>query len=222
MILKSDFHDYYDHMFDLPGFATDRCVFERYTYDGMTRPEMFDFMSKAGLRVPLYGPYCEVAKEVDHGVVAFLDIQKHCGHGKVLNPGLHEPYVTADTFAVEYIPPADLRGNGDGYASWSLRLLVVGYRVFELLYASRRDWRSNVGDGDITLIGELLRYPRPAWAQNYPLCAIDFVIHRDTYEAYALDYNIAPGLRGTGIEERMNAQEIFEELKPFIRKQSAH
>jgi hypothetical protein len=29
MILKSDFHDYYDHMFDLPGFSTGPHVYRR-------------------------------------------------------------------------------------------------------------------------------------------------------------------------------------------------
>jgi len=51
-----------------------------------------------------------------------------------------------------------------------------------------------------------------------PLLAIDFV---KADKLYAIDYNVAPGLMGTGIEALLTPSDIFEELKVWFSYKKA-
>lgn len=46
---------------------------------------------------------------------------------------------------------------------------------------------------------------------KWPLLAIDFVTDGCTY--YAVDFNIAPGIRGLGLDKYLSNKEIVELIK---------
>ena len=94
----------------------------------------------------------------------------------------------------------------------SYRHLQIGDRAFWIRYTSFNDWRSNCGDGDIDLIEERNIIPI-----KQPLFAIDFVKYNNNY--YAIDFNIAPGIKGTGIEKIIPAKQVVELIKENSLKQ---
>ena len=47
--------------------------------------------------------------------------------------------------------------------------------------------------------------------------AIDFVFNFDTM--YAIDYNITPQIRGTGIEDVLEGRKIVKEIKKWFKNE---
>jgi hypothetical protein len=212
--LISDFLDYYDHWFDVYDASI---VFERMSRGGMSRPEMLSFLKSLGLKVPFFGRVKDVYKYmlrkyedipyVDSilSVVVHLDERAHCGEGKVQIPLCEAMEKYPDCFAVEYIP-AQPSGLG---LSW--RYLQIGNKIFWLEFASRNDWRSNCGQVDI----KVLSREQDGYHERikYPLFAVDFI---PADNLYAVDFNIAPQIRGTGVEELLPAREAAEAIKRAI------
>lgn len=216
--LKSDFRDYYDHVFSGSWQVTE-VLFERLTTGGPGRREMFDLMMSLKLTVPLHGTVTELnakligefsylgnSKLIDDymrnltDVVVYLDEQAHQGGGKVkLN--IREALLEyPDHFASQFIPSNAV----------TLRYLRVGRRQFWLRYSSKDDWRSNVGDVSIELLcEETPKTLEDVMRLRDPLVAIDFV---KADKLYAIDYNIAPGLKGTGLEDLLTPAAVFDEL----------
>src|SRR5574338_581827 len=137
------------------------------------------------------------------------DLQAHCGEGKrVLRrievrfdgnlsrlPGI---YALDELFCSAYLPSQGPRGRWqpDGpVLSW--RMLQIGPYRFWIEYQSRNDWRSNCGDCACTLIGAEKDAGLYPGLEAYKLFAVDFVLGQ---HLYAIDFNIAPGVRGTGVE----------------------
>jgi hypothetical protein len=91
-----------------------------------------------------------------------------------------------------------------------------------LEYTSIEDWRSNCGDGDIQLFfrdkTELLsdHQYKDLLIFKYPLFAIDFVPVDN--EIYAVDFNIAPQVKGTGVEKVLTAKEAVDSIKKAYAK----
>ncbi|RJX18212.1 MAG: hypothetical protein C4570_07165 [Ammonifex sp.] len=209
--LRSDFWDYYDHWFDAVADVT----FERFSRGGVNRREMFEFLESIDLRVPLYGKPREIFDRLGDffrrrpqlvEVVVYLDERAHQGEGKikVLLPEALEKY--PDYLALQYIP-ATPSGNGV-----SLRYLQVGDKIFWLKYRSRNNWRSNCGDVEIRVLGQEKDGYHPKI--EHPLFAIDFVPTDDTL--YAVDFNIAPQIRGTGVENLVPAKKAAEAIKKAL------
>ena len=105
-----------------------------------------------------------------------------------------------------------IAANGDGLGE-SLRYLRIGRRRFWLHYTSANDWRSNVGAVTI----EVLCEEKPMTGAHddgvgLALFAIDFIRAGGIGPLYAVDFNTAPGLAGTGIERRLTAREAYTEI----------
>lgn len=227
--LESDFRDYYDHWFagswQKPGI-----VFNRSTTGGLLRPAMFQYLEALGLtlpkhglvkhlypkllsRIPLEDPslIVECTKNL-LDVVVYTDTQAHAGEGKLL-VNLHDALQHyPNHFASEHIPALP---NGLGQ---SLRYLCIGSRQFWLRYTSADDWRSNCGEVNIEVLCEEQPHTVASLQRNkiqYPLFAVDFVCGR---ELYAVDFNIAPGIKGTGIEDQLPAQEAYLEIANWISR----
>ena len=208
LMLRSDFRDYYDHQFDLTGRP-----FSRFSKGGMNRRQMFAILKRIGLEVPIHGTAKEIYERTEEyereyllstmDLVVYLDETAHRGEGKI-RLGFKEALdAYPDQFASMYIhPPQDL--------AQSTRYLAVGDRAFWLRYESVDDWRSNCGNVRITVLREEKtgRYPIP-----FALYAIDFVPIGQLNERLAVDFNVAPGIRGTGVEDRLSAQEVVEAIK---------
>lgn len=199
--LKSDFTDYYDHWFDSSGDE-----FRRVSTDGPTRQEMFWLFDDLGLRTPARGNVIDFHyPSAPTEVVVYTDPIAHCGNGK-----LKMPYEAAleeypDYLATEFIP----------CDSESIRELHVGNRCFRLRYKSLEDWRSNVGEGEIEVLGE---QPFPAYRAKVPhaIFAIDFLPRPARGDELAIDFNTAPGMRGSGIERFLPPKYVVQIIKEFL------
>lgn len=219
--LISDFRDFYDHWFD---GASAELTFERMSTGGMPRREMLEYLQALGLRVPAFGRMADVYEKMRQRyeflnldgfverfgmVVVHLDETAHRGEGKIRLPLRDAIEQYPDHLVVEHIP-ATPSGLG---ASW--RYLQVGDKRFWLEYFSRDDWRSNCGDVQIQVLSreEDGYHPRI----KAPLFAVDFV-WGDTI--YAIDYNIAPGVAGTGVESILPAREAADAIKAAVVLQS--
>ena len=225
--LNSDFHDFYDHWFASPNQKTD-FVLDRNTTDGLTRPNMFKTMRSMGLTTPMHGKvrdlYAELIERTPFQnlsekkrfaeelfqVVVYTDISAHCGDGKLLL-GLEEAKNHyPEHFASEYIPALP---NGFGQ---TLRYMRIGKRQFWLRYTSTDDWRSNCGNVHIEVLCEETAKSREELQKapfNRPIFAVDFVSANDLY---AIDLNVSPGLKGTGIEEFISAKEVYSEIQDWF------
>lgn len=200
--LASDFVDYYDHHFGLDG----PILFSRSgAGPGPTKPEQFDLLAAAGYNTPPHGLVRDVAgtywgDERRHvlDLVVYDDPTAHCGDGKRISRAGDEP---PEKYCSAYLGD---RGPG---VSW--RYLQVGRHHFWLEYTSEADWRSNVGDGAVTIIGVGLDAGYHPFFK-LPLFAVDFVIGNDLY---AVDFNTAPGIRGSGVEKILPPKAAAQAIK---------
>ncbi|MAA93754.1 MAG: hypothetical protein CML22_07185 [Rheinheimera sp.] len=224
--LASDFRDYYDHVFAGSWQEAD-ATYERVSTSGLARPEMLSMMESINLKVPLHGTVTELRekllgqlsylgssrlvddymRELMH-VVVYLEPNAHRGEGKIKLSLTEAMQRYPGHYATQFIP-----ANG-GRLGESLRYLRVGRRQFWLRYSSKDDWRSNVGDVNI----EFLCEERPKSNEDMmrlsePLLAVDFV---KADGLYAIDYNIAPGLSGTGLEKVLTSSDILVELQTWF------
>lgn len=228
--LVSDFTDYYDHWFDqeiepkvMSGEDFD--IFRRVSTTGLPRRECLQLLLSHGYDVPAFGEVTsllsktrkpshlhtiqKVSDECTH-LVVYTDEKAHCGDGKVLVTREEALAKYPEHWAMEYIP--EPKG-----VSW--RYLQFGYERFWLEYRSNEDWRSNRGDTiwcEVFCREEPLLHP----TITMPLFAIDFVPGK---KFWAVDFNIAPGTRGSGIERMLPPKlahetlvRAYQTLKPWI------
>lgn len=218
MKLVSDFCEAYDYHFNNNG-----PIFRRVTTDGLNKPDQFTFLLNAGFSVPPHGLVEDVRNQwwgqegiwVDN-VVAYDDLNAHCGEGKTLltRQTFHNLGGRQDTGRELYrlcklFCSAYLGKYTHVRPSVSWRLLKIGPHTFWLEYRSFDDWRSNCGDVDIQVIDVKLN-EGPHSTIKLPLFAIDFVIGK---EMWAVDFNIAPGIRGTGVERYLSGKQIADALQ---------
>lgn len=220
MKLKTDFRDYYDWAIDGKGEEFVRVA----AGAGPDKPEQFCIMHAAGFKTPPAGRYDELADRMhwDDGyikfVVAYTDPMSHVGEGKEMwdtnrlrnitggrmNPDWDAYHKTATTFCSAYVP-------GPRGVSW--RRLQVGPHVFWIEYTINDDWRSNCGEGDVELLEAKLNdgyHPHI----RLPLFAIDFV--HGSKDMYAVDFNVAPGIRGSGVERHLPAVDAVSAIERAV------
>ncbi|MFW5961992.1 MAG: hypothetical protein ACOCQR_00070 [bacterium] len=222
--LQTDFIDYYDHWFDLDGL-----IFNRYSVMGIDRPAMFSFFSNNGIPTPTFGIVKNISlqnfiqKTNNIFLVIYLDHKAHQGKNKI-KVSFQEAYVNYKNFFFsEFLPPVNFPAVATSY-----RFLKVGSRSFWLSYSSQ-NWRSNYGDVRIKLFNKsdlfnfkiqtttsiekikeiLLKTP-------YPLLAVDFILFNNVL--YAVDFNISPQVKGTGVEKILPAKEVVNLIKVFLKK----
>jgi len=201
--LKSDFRDFYDHWF-AGSWQKGDCEFERYSYAGMSRSEMFCLFEKKGFLTPKHGIINSLSKELnlEDRIVVYLDEFSHRGQNKILcslKDGL-EQY--KNFYASQYI---------SGSSGHSLRWLKIGETVFWIDYKSD-NWQSNVGDVRISILSKnKATHKEINFFGEYPLLAIDYIPFNSSL--YAVDFNISPGLSGFGLEEYISAKKIYEEVE---------
>jgi hypothetical protein len=192
MKLISDFRDYYDH-----GFDNNEPTFNRLMVSGPTKQEQFELISQCGYVTIPYGK----PKDFNRNdlLVVYTDETLHAGEGKLIGPQYEALELYPDNLCSIYIASNSI----------STRYLWIGSRCFELTYENldKREWRSNVGDVEIDFIGELFNHPHPKRLAQFPLVAIDFV---GESTSYAIDLNISPGLKHTGIEDVLKAKEVYD------------
>lgn len=206
--LLSDFHDYYDHWFDIYGTTLS---FERMSTNGMSRRRMLEYMQSLGIRVPLFGLPHELLygqnKSINTLAVIHVDEFAHRGEGKVKTTLGEAISAYPGHLAVEYVP------NDTSKGSQSFRYLQVGDNRFWLEYSGRSDWRSNYGDVDI----RVLSYTASEYHKTItaPLFAVDFIAD-SLGTLHAVDFNTSPGIRGTGVEDILPAKDAADAIKTAL------
>lgn len=221
LALDSDFRDYYDHWFDLVGVEATGAVLKRQTRQGLSKREQFTLFEKIGFRVPLHGCVSDVApKAIPSWLVVYYDEMAHCGEGKRLwrRPDFALEYVP-NLYCSVFVPSTDEPASH----AISKRLLAVGNRMWWLRYESN-NWMSNHAENvEVAVVGEAL--PRQQYAaeagldfshlSEYPLFAIDFVEAKDG-QMMAIDFNSAPGLKGTGMEDVLPSKEVVDSIRAYL------
>lgn len=201
--LNSDFTDYYDQWFDRDGYR-----FGRLSTQGANRENLLKAMMVMGFAVPTFGKLFNIKekllKQKVEKVVVYLDENAHRGEGKVLMPLDEALEVYPTHLSSEYIPPSGSNSN-------SYRYLQVGSKHCWLKYSSQ-DWRSNCGNVDIKILKAGEGYHEKI---KKPLFAIDFV---QGDKPYAIDYNSAPCVKGTGIEAELLPRRVFELIQESIQR----
>lgn len=212
LALKSDFWDYYDCWFD-----TNPCSFslERNSKGGMGRLAQLDYMKSLGYVTPPYGKVEDIYKRVssfdEHyasqmEVVVYLCPSLHRGDGKVkmsLKDALVKcPLDLASVF---------IRSESKNNRSCSWRMLQVGDIQIGLEYTSS-DWRSNCGD-DVQITVLDIEKGKFHERIHLPIFAIDMIPCFSGDMEYVVDFNIAPQIKGTGVEALIEGKEIVEAIK---------
>jgi hypothetical protein len=221
--LKSDFRDYYDFMFAKDNINCKTLL--RMAKTSRSRWEDYKILNSYGLITPVLAKGKEtfveqISMRHEHPgggadmdgrhVVVYDDITAHRGEGKRLVEWQDAP---EDAWIGEYITPV-VSGRFGGQSQDTWRYLFIGDRVYSLKYSNpNSDWRSNVGDDiDIKLISAISR--PSATLIREPLLAIDMIQRGGTW--YAIDYNDAPGVGGTPVEEMYSASVIMDQLCKWV------
>jgi hypothetical protein len=206
--LLTDYIDFYDSFFDREGIEFDR---RSLPPAGLSKRDQFTHLvEKLGItRIPHTG----LVQDFDHynfdKVVVYTDEFLHAGNGKEL---MRLEYAIQDYpghFASEFIPTSTYPDK----LSRSLKEIWVGHHCFILRIQTEGDWRTNA-PGAYKHI-EIVDYH---YAENTyaPLYAVDYALDMQG-GIWAIDLNLAPGLRGTGVSELMEGKEAAEAIKEWIR-----
>ena len=200
--LVSDFHDFYDMWFDRDGDT----VLERVTTSGLSRGPMLNFLNTHGVETVRFGTCSELLIDGCKKLVVYKDVNSHCGDGKILMDAENAAISFPNYLGSEYNPIT---------IGESIRHLQFGKLWFKIKYKSVDDWRSNCGsDVDIHIIDVGESYHPTIDA---PIFAIDFV--ETPSGLLAVDYNIAPGCRWTGIEQYVKPKVVVDSIKTAIERQ---
>jgi len=200
--LKSDFVDYYDHQFDAKGD-----IYERFSSTASTRADDLKYLADLGWTTPFYGisrnviPYVitELGTSALHFIV-YLNEHAHRGEEKLKVTAEVALERFPDHFVVLYIRP--------DVPSKSYRFLQIGKKPFILIFKSNDEWRSNCGDVEVRLMREGKDGYHPTI--HRPMFAIDYIVANKSL--IAVDFNTAPGLKQTGLENVMKPHEVYREI----------
>jgi hypothetical protein len=224
--LKSDFLDYYDHVFLTPRHPEVDWTWERMSRNGISRRQALRALETQGFRVPQHGLVKDLVPNLVSqlnipgaekilSLVVYVDEHAHAGEGKVLLEAREALERFPDSFACQYLPVFP-HGRGT-----SFRWLRIGGKQSWLRYDSMDDWRSNCGEVRIGLAGIIEEpfFDSLLWRLG-PMVAVDFLPIGE--RLYAIDLNTAPGLRGTGIEKQFSATQIYEAVSEYVEYARAH
>lgn len=228
--LNTDFKDYYDFMFHPDGDV----VFDRLMYDRtLCKRDQIRIMQDLGLRTfdirrCKYWDFSD-----DTPLVVYTDDRAHAGSGKHRIDLGQAKCKHSNVWSIPWIATSDSNDT-----SVSHRLLQVGNRAWWLCYEGTGGWQSNHCESTaITIVDEIQSIRRYnfdhfiliAHRTNicpYAMFAIDFVIPAnratptdfvEVIEAgYAIDFNTAPGMRWTGMDDLLPASEVYRLIHNYL------
>ena len=215
--LLTNFHDYYDHHFDLDGY-----VFDRRDNIGMSRPEMFEFFKEKNIDCARNGLvknlipkikkdwddiHSEAFQTMKPEIVVYLDNNSHRGENKILLECDEALEKYPDYYSSEFMPSCQ---NYKKYAI-SYRSLIIGNCCFFLKYSSE-SWKSNCGNN---LEIEILRKYNHNLNIKYPIFAIDCIKFNNKY--IAIDFNQSPRIEGTGIEDILKPKDVRNLIEEYYK-----
>jgi len=213
--LVSDFHDYYDHNFAYGPYAKTKHQLNRNSNNGMHKYTQLYLMKTLGFTVPPNGTVESLLDQFPYPeLVVYTDPFLHRGEGKELISAKHAINKYPDLFAIPYI-----ENSNSILGSVTIRILWIGDVGFELQYSSghywKGDWRSNYGDEVHIKLISTMYINRPQ--ANYPLFAID-LIEDIVGKRWAIDFNTAPGIKDTPIQDLYQPRQIAQFIADWYDK----
>jgi hypothetical protein len=227
--LNSDFRDYYDFMFYHDGETT----FDRMMYDRtLCKRDQIRIMQDLGLRTFDIRRCKHWDFSDDTPMVVYTDDRSHAGSGKQRIDLGQARHKYPNVWSIPWIATSYSNDT-----SVSHRLLQVGNRAWWLRYEGEGGWQSNHCESTaITVVGEIPSLQRYVFDHHiinhrtnlcpYAMFAIDFVIpaNRPTptdfvgviESGYAIDFNTAPGMRWTGMEDLLPATEVYRLIHEYL------
>lgn len=234
LILNSRGGNYYDYMdmhFDSPHFSPPGTpTWYRNSRVFPDRTECYRTLERFDIPTPIWGLVKRLKLPNANPktlIVVYTDELSHQGYGKELM-SLHqanEKY--PDCLCVEYVYSVDFYSNrmsiGKGGDGISRRYLMIGESAWELEYRSQIDWRSNVGEVDIDVLGPLkddtLKMKMIDMMKEYrsPIFALD-VVPESEERWLCTDLNLAPGMDNVGMKEFVGPKQASDLIKDFYHK----
>jgi hypothetical protein len=175
----------------------------------MNRIEMFKFLEEHNIPTAQNGYVDKIVTYSDikynNEFIIYTDLDAHRAEGKIK--------ISAKEALEEYKDYYCSRYMNFEYGI-SYRELIIG-DIYCLLKFYSHDWRSNYGDVDVKII-RVKRDWQNLHSIDLPLYAIDYIKKHDRY--YAVDFNIAPQIKGTGLEDIISAKEVVDEIRKKVEK----
>ena len=216
ILLNSDYLDFYDHEFCSRHVPKIDRVFERIADSPRNMPklEQFELIKRFQLarEVPEYGKPADLIGKLEphYYVVVYHDQLSHRGEGKELMKLERALAEFPDSLCSEFI-------GFPGKSVWSIRHLQIGWSAFKLRYTGISNgeesvWRSNYADEvNIEYLGTAMPF-RMLDNVKYPLFAVDSVM------GYGVDFNTAPQIRGTPLEDILTPIGVYNMLSEVIEQ----
>lgn len=216
--INSDFHESYDHMFDVG--ETDS-TWNRMSVD-MVRRSALNVLQQMRLNVPYYDNVSnmyDLMSTFNPLVVVYTEAFAHRGEGKKWTRlSLETLQKHCNDLAMLYVAQRDRPG------SVSYRYLRMGRRTMWLRYESDDEWRSNCGNVEITEISRPseMQFTNAGLLdpQDRPCIAVDFVSSIGG-KWWAVDFNTSPGVDHTPFTETYSPEEIVNSIKEWFQLNAA-
>jgi hypothetical protein len=203
--------DYYDLWFEHRTLNQTAPVWNRNTRDFPSRREGFITMQEHGIPCVPNGLVKNMIVDDATFVVVYTDETMHQGLAKELLSAREAKNDHYDKWCSVFIR------NSKGTISH--RRLSIGCRTFLIEYQSNDSWRSNHQTNSIRVVDELTQQESERNLMHKhasPILAIDYVYDDKVW--LATDFNLAPGMRGTGIEDVVNSRTAHKLIVDALRE----
>ena len=223
IVLNSNFTDYYDYQFETKT-SSERLhllsdenyffhYFNRNSTNDISRTEQFEILNSVGFETLEFKKIKDWTNKKDRDlIVVHLDEYSHRGDNKKLMTYLAALQNYPEYKATEFV--RTISGNLTG--SKSYRLLSIGGEIYAHLKYISDFWKSNMNPKieilDINNTPSKFLWNCQQLDKKYPLWAIDFICKPNSFCMYAIDLNTSPGLKDTGLEDRINPKEIYNAI----------
>mgnify|MGYP006167164895 FL=1 len=220
--IDSDYKDYYDNALREKDEGDIRFTLTRRKDERAERPRRFDFMSKLGLKTPLYGKIKELIPSLLErdkiltdcpGIEDVFEVVVYLPGEK--NNKIRLTYRQAinrfpDNFGCEYIPSSP---SGIG-VSWEY--ICIGTSAFWLQRSSSNNWQANKGDTRIRLSNaKKKRLILEDTLLRDCLFSTTFIMLRN--RMIAVNYHTSPIIKGTPIQRAISAKDASESIKNWYK-----
>lgn len=213
-VLKTDFIDYYDHWFDKLVIPEPHHTFKRMSRTQTSRRVFLEYMEDLDIvqNVIPHGLPEELGEKfgLNTEVVVYTDPYAHTGYGK-------EKMTAKEADKRFQLNHASLFMESV-WPSSTIRRVQIGTKAAYMIYSSNHPWKSNVGDVQIKVMSKPIEFADVEPNPNFPMFAIDYIF-QDTLDQskwYAIDFNPAPLLKFTPVEEVMSPQEVVQEIREWM------
>lgn len=220
--IDSDYKDYYDNTLREKDEQNISFTLKRRKDERADRASRFDFMSKLGLKTPLYGKIKELIPsllERDQiltdcpGIEDVFEVIVYLPEEK--NNKIRLTYRQAikrypNHFGCEYIPSSP---SGVG-VSWEY--ICIGTSAFWLQRSSSNNWQANKGNNRIRLSNtKKKRLILEDTLLSDCLFSTTFIILRN--RMIAVNYHASPVIKGTPIQDVLSAKDASESIKNWYK-----